>query len=174
MVDTLFLALRNYENEGIDSMDWAEWAGTDIEEKIVSCLTLEHWIEIKGRISGQSDHFKSLLISVIALNDVALAPVQLSILRNFVLHENTDVAFEALRKITFGFVTSGRDYETEALFHKKALKGVFSSLERHQFAQTYFDEDFKEKAKEIATDCADFYKDEIRTFLSIISEKDSF
>ncbi len=174
MVDTLFLALNTYGKEGIESMDWAEWAANDVAQNIVSPLNLAHWIEIKSRISGQSDNFKSLLSSVIALEDDALGDVQLTILRDFVLHENMDVAFEALQKITFGFVTSGNDYETNAHFHKKELKGIFSRTEARRLIQIYFDDAFKDRAQEIANDCSDFFKDGIHTFLKIISDKDAF
>ena len=67
--------LKKHENDGTDSMDWAEWAGYEIEEQIVEKFSIEDWNFIKENYKNKSDNMKALIASQIHLRKIALANI---------------------------------------------------------------------------------------------------
>ncbi|MGG6230482.1 hypothetical protein [Tenacibaculum sp. SDUM215027] len=111
---------------------------------------------------------KSLISGHIHLNNINLAEIKLQILTEMVIHEQLDVAYKALRKITFSFVTSGRDYDTNQNFTKKELKGIFLSKESTSLIKKFFTTNFINKTLSIAKECGEVQKNEILTFLKVL------
>ena len=173
-VKEFFNELEKYELEGTNSMDWAEYAGEWIDEDIVVKLTLEDWKEIKETYHKRSDNFKTLLAGHIHLADLNLADIQLEILTRMILTEKVDVALEALGQITFGFVTSGSNYKTGEEFIRKELKGIFTSKEREHFIAKFFNNEFIQKARQIALKYGGYWKNEIYKFIEVIHEQNTF
>ena len=136
-------------------MDWAEWAHEIIDDEIVKKFNIEDWIFIKETYKNKSDNMKSLIVGHIHLNEIDLADIQLQILTEIIKNEQIDVAFESLRKITFGFVTSGVDYENNEYYNKKELKGIFLSEKKELLIKKFFTLDFTDKALSIAKECAE-------------------
>jgi len=160
----LISKLEKFENNGVDSMDWAEWEAEDINEKIIEKFTVKDWIFIRENYTTKSDNMKSLIVNHIHLNKIELADIELEILTKITKTEQIDVAYEALNKITFGFVTSGEK-------HFEELKGIFLTDEKQFLIKKHFTPEFVNRAIEIADKCGWFQKRTIYKFLNIIESK---
>ncbi|WP_298780075.1 hypothetical protein [uncultured Polaribacter sp.] len=166
VVKYYYTKLEKYEKEGLDSMDWAEWAGYDIYLDIVENMTLEDWNYIKKTYQNKSDNFKSLLANNIWLDKILFTDIKLDILTEMIMNEKIDVAYEAISQITFRFVTSGKN-------HIKELKGVFLSVKKEYLINKYFTKSFLNKVILIANECGEFQKNGIYKFLEIIDKENT-
>ena len=77
--------------------------------------------------------------------------------------EQIDVAYEALTKITFAFVTSGEKHIYE-------LKPLFLTEKKEVLIHKYFTKNFLNRVIQIANECGKFQKKEIVKFLDIIDK----
>ena len=170
IIKQFFTALEKYEDQGTDDIHWAEWAAQDIDKKIVQKFTKNDWKLIQQYYKDKSANIKSLIVGQINLNDDDYIAIKLELLVQIIKTEPIAIAFEALKKITFGFVTSGRDKITNVLFYKEELKGVFMTSKKEYLIELFFTQDFLNKAQEIATDCDESHKNEILAFLRIIDK----
>ena len=143
--------IEKYEKNGTDSMDWAEWESENINENIIEKFSIKDWNFIKENYENKSNNMKSLIASHINLNKIALADIELEILTKMIRFEQIDVAYEALRKISFGFVTSGEK-------HVKELKGIFLSEKKGFLIKKHFTQFFLERVIEIANESGEFQK----------------
>jgi hypothetical protein len=174
IVKEFFVELEKYEADGTGSMDWAEWAHYLIDEEIVEKFNIQDWNFIKEIYKSKSGNMKSLIIGHIHLTEMNLAEIQLHILTEIVKTEQIDVAYESLMKITFGFVTSGVNYETNEYYNKKELKGVFLSEKKESLIKKFFSLDFKNKVLNIAKECGEVQRNEILAFLKILNTTNPF
>ena len=171
IVKEFFSELEKHEAEGTDSMDWAEWAHYLIDEEIVEKFNIQDWNFIKEFYKNKSDNMKSLIVGHIHLDEIDIADIQLQILTEIIKTEQIDVAYEALKKITFGFVTSGVNYETNEYYNVKDLKGVFLTDKKEYLITKFFSLDFTNKALKIANKCGEVQRNEIFEFLKILNKK---
>lgn len=169
IVKKFFIELEKYEADGTASIDWAEYAHYLIDEEIVKKFNIRDWNFIKENYKSKSDNIKSLIVGHIHLHEIDLADIQLQILTEMVKVEQIDVAYEALRKITFGFVTSGVNYEANDYYDKEELKGIFLSDKKESLITKFFSLEFTNKALNIAEKCGEVQKNEIMEFLKIIN-----
>ena len=170
IVKQFFFELEKYKEEGTDSMYWAEWGYQEIDEQLVQKFNINDWVLIKEEYKNKSDNIKALIAGHINLNKIDTAEITLEILIEIILNEQLEVVFEALRKITFGFVTSGKDYTTNQNFYKQELKGIFLIDQKGYLINKFFSNTFLEKVQEIADDCDAIYKNEIIAFLRIVKK----
>lgn len=173
-IKEFFFELEKYEADGTDSMDWAEWARYDIDERIVKKFNIQDWNCLKKNYRNKSDEIKSLICGHIHLNDINSAEIQLQILTEMIKNEKIDVAFESLKQITFGFITSGINYETNGHYSKKELKGVFLSHKGEYLAKKFLSLSLINQVSNIAKECAEVHKNEILEFLNVLNDKDTF
>ncbi len=198
-VEKLFLELKKYEKEGLDSMSWAEYAGQEIYEDIVEKFTLKDWQGLKKAYPDKSINFQTLIISLIPLSNIEYAEIQLNILTEALFSKNIDTAFEALHQISFCFVTAGINYKPtkkkfsflnsfkkekeksideltksmlDGYYVKKELKGVFLTDKKDYLIRKFFGDKFKHKVCEIASECNEVFENEFLEFVKIINETD--
>lgn len=167
-VEKLFNELSKYEKEGTDSMAWAEYDCQLIDEKIAGNFTENDWSDVDKFWKSKSNNIKSLLTHHLHLSDLNSAKIQLKILTNMVMTESEEVAFEALRQISFCFVTSGFDSINNCYYSEKSLKGIFHSKDCLLLINQYFDSSFINKVKSISEGCSESWKNEFLEFLKII------
>ncbi|WP_291869366.1 hypothetical protein [Maribacter sp.] len=165
LVEKFFTELKKYEKEGTDSSDLAHYFIDEIVEK----FNPEDWCYVKKNYKDKSDNIKLLIAGHIHLKNIDLADIQLEILIQIILAEQIVVAYEALREITFRFVTSGRNYETNEFFYKEELKGIFLSKRKLFLVNTFFTKKFIDKVLSIASECGEVQRNEILKFLEIIN-----
>ncbi len=166
----LFDEFSKYEKEGTDSMEWAEYGCHFIDEMIEKNFTESDWNDVDKYWKSKSNNIKALLANHLDLSELNFACIQLKILTNMVMNENEAVAFEALRRISFGIITSGIDNTKNHYYSKKELKGIFKSENSCFLINQYFDVFFITKVMHIAEGCSESWKNEFLEFLKVIKQ----
>lgn len=170
IITKFYTELAKYEQEGVDSMAWAEWAAASIDEDLVQHFELADWQVIQDTYLTQSDNMKALIINHIRLNNIEIAELQLTILTQILYDQNEGLAYEALQPIVFGLVTSGRDKSTGELFCRKELKGIFLTKKGFGLIQQFLTNQTIEKIVAIAKGCGTFQKEQILKAVEVINE----